>query len=222
MKTDLFLPYGHCWAFQICWHIECSSFTASSFKIWNSSAGIPSPPLALFVVMLSKAHLTLHSRMSGSRWVITPSWLSGWLRFFVCTSVYFWRFLISSYSFRSALFLSFTAPSFAWNVPLVSNFLEEISSAAAAAAKSLQLCPTLCDPMDKQPTRLPRPWDSPGKNTGVGCHFLLQCMKVKSESEAAQLCRLLATTWTAAYQAPLSMGFSRQEYWSGLPLPSPG
>ena len=47
-----------------------------------------------------------------------------------------------------------------------------------AAAKSLQSCPTLCDPR-QQPTRLPRPWDSPGKNTGVGRHFLLQCMKVK-------------------------------------------
>ena len=55
-------------SFQICWHIECSTFTASSFRIWNSSTGIPSPPLALFVVMLSKAHLTSHSRMSGSRW----------------------------------------------------------------------------------------------------------------------------------------------------------
>ena len=53
----------------------------------------------------------------------------------------------------------------------------------AAAAKSLQSCPTLCDPTDGSPRRLPRPWDSPGKNTGVGCHFLLQCMKVKSESE---------------------------------------
>ena len=53
-------------------------------------------------------------------------------------------------------------------------------------AKSLQSCPTLCDPIDS--TRLPRPWDSPGKNTGVGCHFLLQCMKVKSEREVAQLC----------------------------------
>ena len=71
-----------------------------------------------------------------------------------------------------------------------------------------------------QPTRLPRPWDSPGKNTGVGCHFLLQCMKVKSKSEVARV-RLLATPWTAAYQAPPSMEFSRQEYWSGLPLPSP-
>ena len=144
MKTDLFKSWGHCQVFQICWHIECSNFTASSFRIWNSStlkrpwcwerlrAGgegnnrgwdgwmasptqgmrvwinsgswwwtgrpgllqyvglqrlghdwvtehnwIPSPPLALFVVMLPKAHLTLHSRMSGSRWLITPSWLSG-------------------------------------------------------------------------------------------------------------------------------------------------
>ena len=69
----------------------------------------------------------------------------------------------------------------------------------------------------RQPTRLPRPWDSPGKNTGVGCHFLLQCVKVKSLSPV----RLLATPQTAAYQAPPSMGFSRQEYWSGVPLSSP-
>ena len=77
MKTDLFQSCGHCWVFQICWHIECSTFTASSFRIWNSWTGIPPPPLALFVVMLSKAHLTSHSRMSGSSWVITPSWLFG-------------------------------------------------------------------------------------------------------------------------------------------------
>ena len=62
--------------------------------------------------------------------------------------------------------------------------------AAAAAAKSLLSCPTVW-PHRRQPTRLPRPWDSPGKNTGVGCHFLLQCMKVKSESEVAQLCPTL-------------------------------
>ena len=71
MKTDLFQSCGHCWVFQICWHIEYSTFTASSFRICKSSTGIPSPPLALFVVMLSKAHLTSHSRMSGSRSVIT-------------------------------------------------------------------------------------------------------------------------------------------------------
>ena len=82
MKTDLFQSYGHCWGFQICGHIECSTFTASSFRIWNSSTGIPSPPLASFVVMLPKAHLTSYSRMSGSRWVITASWLSGSWRSF--------------------------------------------------------------------------------------------------------------------------------------------
>ena len=50
-----FQSCGHCWVFQICWHIECSTFTASSFRIWKSSTGIPSPPLALFLVMLPKA-----------------------------------------------------------------------------------------------------------------------------------------------------------------------
>ena len=63
--------------------------------------------------------------------------------------------------------------------------------AAAAAAKLLRSCPTL-RPHRQQPTRLPHPWDSPGKNTGVGCHFLLQCMKVKSESEIAQSRRTLS------------------------------
>ena len=62
--------------------------------------------------------------------------------------------------------------------------------AAAAAAKSLQSCLTLCDPIDGCPPGS-HPWDSPGKNTGVGCRFLLQCMKVKSESEVAQSCPTL-------------------------------
>ena len=75
MITNLFWSGDHCWVFQICLHIEWSTFTASSFRIWNSSTGIPSPELALFNVMLPKVHLTSHSRMSGSRWVITPSWL---------------------------------------------------------------------------------------------------------------------------------------------------
>ena len=101
-----------------------------SFKIWNSSTGIQSPPLALFVVVLSKAHLTSHSRMSGSRWVITPLWLSGsWRSFLYSSSVYSCHlFLIASASVRSIPFLSFIEPIFPWNVPLVSNFLEDISS----------------------------------------------------------------------------------------------
>ena len=74
-------------------------------------------------------------------------------------------------------------------------------------------------PHRRQPTRLPRPWDSPGKNTGVGCHFLLQCMKVKSESEAAQSCPTCSDPRDCSL--PGSKGFSRQEYWSGMLLPSP-
>ena len=72
------------------------------------------------------------------------------------------------------------------------NFTSEYFTAAAAtAAKLLQSCPTL-RPHRRQPTRLPHPWDSPGKNTGMGCRFLLQCMKVKSESEVAQSCPTLS------------------------------
>ena len=63
IKTDLFHSCGHCWVFQVYWHIECSTLTASSFWIWNSSVGITSPPLALFLVMIPKAHLTSHSRI---------------------------------------------------------------------------------------------------------------------------------------------------------------
>ena len=122
MKTDLFQSCGLFWVFQICWHIECSSFTASSFRIWNSSTGIPSPSLALFIMILPKAHLTSHSRMSGSRWVITPLRLSGSCRSFLySSSVYSYHlFLISSASVRSLPFLSFMEPIFAWHDPLLS------------------------------------------------------------------------------------------------------
>ena len=106
------------WVFKICWHIEYSTFTASSLRIWNSSAGITSPPLVLFIVMLPKAHLNWHSRKSGSKWVITLSWL---LRSFLYSFVYSCQlFLIAYASVRSILFLSFIERIFVWNVPLVS------------------------------------------------------------------------------------------------------
>ena len=73
-----------------------------------------------------------------------------------------------------------------------SNYNNALCSPAAAAAKLLQSCLTLCDPIDNSPTRLRCPWDSPGKNAGVGCHFPLQCMKMKSESEVAQSCPTLS------------------------------
>ena len=122
MKTDFFQSCGHCWVFQICWHIGCTTFTASPFRILNSSAGTPSPALALFIVMLPKAHLTSHTRISGSRWVIKTSWLSGsWRSFFYSSSVYSCQlFFISSVSVQSIPSLSFTVPIFAWNIPMVS------------------------------------------------------------------------------------------------------
>ena len=96
------------WPMATYWHTECSTFTPSSFRIWNSSAGILSPALAFLVVILPKAHLTSHSRMSGSRWVITPSGLSGsWRSFLYSFSVYSCLlFLIFSVSERSVLFLN--------------------------------------------------------------------------------------------------------------------
>ena len=111
MKTDLFQSCSHCLISQICWFIECSTFTASSFRIWNSSTGILSLPLALFVVMLPKAHLTSHSRMSGSRcvWVIiviTKYWLySPCYTVYNYTLFYTWYFvLIPSMLYCPSLF----------------------------------------------------------------------------------------------------------------------
>ena len=124
MKSDFFPSWGHFWVLQICWHIECSTVIASTFMIWNSSTGIPSSPLVLFVVTLPKAHLTSHSRMSDSRWVNTPSWLSKALRpIFYSSSVYSCHLsLISSASVRSLPLLSFILPILAWNVPWYVQF----------------------------------------------------------------------------------------------------
>ena len=83
--------------------------------------------------------------------------------------------------------------------------------AAAAAAKSLQSCPTLCDPIDGSPPGYP----VPGILQARTLEWVVQCMKVKVKVKSLSRVQLLVTPWTAAYQAPLSMGFSRHEYWSG-------
>ena len=109
MKTDLFQPCDHCWVFQICWRIVCSTSTASSSRIWYSSAGIPSPPLALFIVMLSKAHLTLHFRMSALGELSHHCDYLGHEDLFLYSSYVYscHLFLISSASVRSIPFPSF-------------------------------------------------------------------------------------------------------------------
>jgi len=73
----------------------------------------------------------------------------------------------------------------------------------------------------QQPTRLPHPWDSPGKNTGVDCHFLLQCRKVKSESEVAQSCPTLSDPMDCSLPGSSIHEIFQAKYWSGVPLPYP-
>ena len=130
MKTDLFQSCGHCWVLQICWHLGGSIFTASSFSIWNSSTGIPSPPLALFIMMLPKA---LWHRTSGclalGEWSHHRGYLGHKDLFLDSSSVYSSHlFLISSASVRSIPFLSFWAHLCLKCSHDISNFLEEISS----------------------------------------------------------------------------------------------
>ena len=92
---------------------------------------------------------------------------------------------------------------------------------AAAAAKSLQSCPTLCDPIDGSPPDSPVPGILQARTLEWVAVSFSNAWKWKVKVKLLSRVWLLATPWTAAYQAPLSMGFSRQEYWSGVPLPSP-
>ena len=91
----------------------------------------------------------------------------------------------------------------------------------AAAAKSLQSCPTLCNPIDGSPSHSPVPGILQARIVEWVAIFFSNAWKWKVKVKSLSPIQLLATSWTAAYQAPLSMGFSRQEYWSGVPLPSP-
>ena len=96
-----------------------------------------------------------------------------------------------------------------------------ISTASAAAAKSLQLCLTLCDPIDRSPPVSPVPGILQARILEWVAISFYSAWKWKVKVKSLSRVRLLATPWTAAYQPPPPMGFSRQEYWSGVPLPSP-
>ena len=199
MKTDLFQSYGHCWISQICWHIKCSTLLASSFMILNSSAGIPSPPLALFVITLSKALLTSYCKMSHSRRVTTPSWLSGSLRPFLYSfPVYSCHlFLIPSASVRSLPFLSFIVPILAWNIPFISPiFLRSLSF------------PLCCFPLFLWIVHLGRPFY-------LSLLFSRTLHGSRSVMLASPSCLTLCYPMDCSCQALLSRRLSRQEYWSG-------
>ena len=95
------------------------------------------------------------------------------------------------------------------------------STAAAAAAKSLQSCPTLCNPIDGSPPGSSVPGILQARTLEWVAISFSNAWKWKVKAKLLSHAQLLATPWTAAHQAPLSMGFSRQEYWSGVPLPLP-
>ena len=99
--------------------------------------------------------------------------------------------------------------------------LKKLNSKTAAAAKSLQSCPTLCDPIDGSPPGGPVPGILQERTLEWVAISFSNAWKWKVKVKSLSLVRLLATPWTAAHQVPPSMGFSRQEYWSGVPLPSP-
>ena len=99
--------------------------------------------------------------------------------------------------------------------------LSKLSDAAAAVAKSLQSCPTLCDPRDGSPPGSPVPGILQARTLEWVAISFSNAQKWKVKVKSLSRAWLLVTPWTAAYQAPPFMGFSRQEYWSGVPLPSP-
>ena len=186
--------------------------------------------------MVPKVHLTSHSRMSGSRWVITPSWLSGsWRSFLYSSSVYSCHsFLISSAFVRytiSALYCAHLCMKCSLGI---CNFLQEIFSLPHSiaflyffaliteegflifpcyyAAKSLQWCPTLCNPIHGSPPGSPVPGILQARTLEWAAISFSSPWKWKMKVKSPSHVWLLATPWTEAYQAPPS----RQEYWSGV------
>ena len=217
-------------------------------------------------MMLPKAHLTSHSRMSVSRWVIT---VIIWVMkiFFDCVDHNKLREILKELeipghltwllrnlyagqeatvrtrhgrtdwsqigkgvhqgSILSPCLFNLDAEYIIWNGRLDEAELGPRFQGKISITSDMQMLLLLLShfssvwlvwPHRRQPTRLPCSWDSPGKNTEVGCHFLLQCMHAW---QVASVMSDSATLWTAAHQPPPSIGFSRHEHWSGLPFYSP-
>ena len=106
-------------------------------------------------------------------------------------------------------------------LPTVNTWLKWLSRSPTATAKSLQSCPTLCDPLDSSPPGSPVPGILQARTLEWAAISFSSAWKWKVKVKLLSRVWLFATPWTAAYQAPPPMGFSRQEYWSGLPLLSP-
>ena len=131
------------------------------------------------------------------------------------THTFFWR--ISVFRSHKIFFMTVAHLSqLSWSWLWLRSWI-----AAAAAAKSLQSCPTLCDPVEGSPPGSPVPGILQARTLEWGAISFSNAWKWKVKVKLLSRVWLLATPWTAVYQAPPSVGFSRQEYWSGLPFPSP-
>ena len=239
MKTDHFQSCGHCCAFQICWHIACSTFTASSFRSWNSSTGIPSPSLPLFIVMLSKVH-HIPRCLALCEWSHHCDYLHH--EDLVCTvlCIFCHLFLISYASVRSVPFLSFIEPIFAWNIPLVSLiFLKKSLVFPIAWAAKCRGQNSLAPPRALRWNRHRRGSYKMIISVEDLCFFLHKintwvalsqrdstCVRPwgvhrpQWASEIAQSYPTLAILWTVNLPRSFVHGiFSRQEYWNGMPFP---
>ena len=142
-----------------------------------------------------------------------------------------WQSNVSSFNMLSRLAITSLPrskrPLISWlqspsaGIRVVSSVAVNIKGHLFTAAKSLQLYPTLCDPIDGSPPGSPNCGILQARTLDWVAISFSNAWKWKVEVKSLSCVQLFATPWTAAYQAPLSMGFSRQEYWSGLPLPSP-
>ena len=127
-----------------------------------------------------------------------------------------WKALYAEYIMRNARLSESQA-----GIEISGRNINNLRYVDAAAAKLLQLCPTLCDPRDGSPPGSPVPGILQARTLEWVAISFPNARKWKMKVKSLSCVRLFATPWTAAYQAPLPMGFSRQEYWSGVPLPSP-
>ena len=141
-------------------------------------------------------------------------------------SFFFVDFFLWSLLFLLHLFISALIFKISFLLLTLEFFISSFSrcfrcAATATAAKSLQSCPTLCDPIDGSPPGYPVPGILQARTLAWVSISFSSAWKWKVKVKSLSRVRLFRTPWTAAYQAPLSMGFSRQEYWRWVPLPSP-
>ena len=157
---------------------------------------------------------------SGVEWLFVRCMLSFFLKWILCGYLFGWW--ISEWLLRYvSLFFGCTI-LYLFTGCVVGACRILVAAAAAPAAKLLQMCLTLCDPIDGSPPGSPIPGILQARTLEWVAISFSSAWKWKVKVKSLSRVRLLATPWTVAYQAPLSMGFSRQEYWSGSPFPSPG